>query len=145
MSRFSEVFFVDASSANTVTVDLRSLAQAKGAGDSPQDALNWLSGHCEEWLLLFDNADDTTLNLSAYFPPCSHGNILITSRNPATCIYALSPKSSCKVSNLTLDDARGLLLEIAGLRDDHSNEMEISATAIVQVMLLLSSCLGWWV
>lgn len=116
------------------------IARAKGTGESPQDALGWLSRQREEWLLLFDNADDTTLNLRNYFPRCSHGNILITSRNRDTRHYAPSQRSNCKVSDLTPDDARGLLLEIAGLKDGRSNETEKLATAIVKVILLSLAC-----
>src|SRR3984957_18633645 len=79
--RFSDVFFVDASTVETITTDLRSIAVAKGVGNSENDALNWLSRQRKEWLLLFNSADDTMLNLRDYFPRCSHGNILITSRN----------------------------------------------------------------
>jgi len=39
MSRFSEVFFVDSSSINTINGDLENIARAKGIGESPQDAL----------------------------------------------------------------------------------------------------------
>jgi len=51
--RFSEVFFVDASTVETITADLRSIAVTKGIGDSENDTLNWLSGQRKEWLLLF--------------------------------------------------------------------------------------------
>ena len=138
MSRFSEVFFVDASSITTITMDLENIAQANEAGKSAQNALTWLARQHEEWLLVFDNADDTTLNLHNYFPCCSHGNILITSRNRDTCIHAPSPKLIYKVSNLTPDDARCLLFAIAGQEDDHSNETEALATEIVKVTVSLS-------
>ena len=143
MFRFSEVFFLDASSANTITTDLENIARAKEAGDSPQDALAWLSRQHEEWLVLFDNADDTALNLRNYFPCCSHGNILITSRNHDTRIHASSPESNCKVSNLMPNDAKCLLLEIAAQRDNGSNtKTEELATAIVKVILPFLSCRG---
>jgi hypothetical protein len=135
MPRFSEVFFLDASSANTLSADLMNIAQAKGAGESLKDALGWLSRKQEEWLLLYDNADDTTLNLHNYFPHCSHGNILITSRNRDTHHYAPSLKSNCKVSDLTPEDAKALLLRMAGMMDGQSKETEMLATIIVKVML----------
>jgi hypothetical protein len=144
MPRFSEVFFVDASSSNTITIDLENIAQAKAAGESLQDALAWLAEQNGEWLLLFNNADDKTLNIGNYFPHCSHGNILITSRNRDTCFHARSPESNCKVSDLTPDDARCLLLTLAGQPDGHSNETDLLATAIVKVTLALLFCAGWW-
>ena len=138
------MFFVDASSSNTITTDLENIAQAKKAGESAQDALAWLARQNEEWLLLFNNADDTTLNLGNYFPCCSHGNILITSRNHETCLHAPRPESNCKISNLTPDDARCLLLAITGYGDGQANDAEVLATTIVKVIVLDLSCLEWW-
>jgi hypothetical protein len=142
MPRFSEVFFVDASSSNTITTDLENIAQAKAVGESSQNSLSWLARQHEEWLLLFNNADDTTLNLSDYFPCCSHGNILITTRNRETCLHARSPESNCKVSDLAPDDARCLLLVLAGQKDGQSNEADVLARAIVKVILSLVCCAG---
>jgi hypothetical protein len=135
MPRFSEVFFVDATSANTITTDFQNIAHVKEAGELPQDALSWLARQHEEWLLLFNNADDAKLNLRKYFPSCSHGNILITSRNHDTRLHAPSPQSNYNVSNLAPDDARCLLLAIVGHRDAYSKEPEVLATAIVKVIL----------
>jgi hypothetical protein len=132
LSRFSDVFFVDASTAKTITADLTSIALTKGAGDSEKDALVWLSGQCKEWLLLFNNADDTTLNLRDYFPCCSHGNVLITSRNRDTCLLAVGSQSSHRVSDLEPKEARDLLLEIAKLTK-HTKETETLAATIVKV------------
>src|SRR3984957_5138930 len=121
--RFSEVFFIDASTVETITADLRSIAVAKGAGDPENDALTCLSRKREEWLLLFNNADDTMLNLRDYFPCCSHGNILITSRNYDIRQHATGQRSHCKVSGLTETEAERLLLDVAGINDDeHADE-----------------------
>jgi hypothetical protein len=144
MPRFSEVFFVDASSSNTITTDLENIAQAKAVGKLSQDALSWLARQHEEWLLLFNNADDTTLNLGNYFPHCSHGNILITSRNRDTCLHARSPESNYKVSDLTPDDAKCLLLTLAGQLDGHSSESDVLATEIVKVTLAVLFCEEFW-
>jgi len=88
LSRFSDVFYVDASTQETISADLRQIALAKGMGESEKATLDWFSRKREEWLLLLDNADDPILNLRSYLPRCSHGNILITSRNRDTCVYA---------------------------------------------------------
>src|ERR1700722_14002082 len=144
LSRFSEVFFIDATTVDTITADLRSIAIDKGVGNSEKgwkDALNWLSKERKEWLLLFNNADDTGLNLRDYFPSCYHGNILITSRNRDVCQHATGRKSNCKVSGLTETDARCLLLEISGLIDEeHDDETERLASTIVKVRTI-STCL----
>ena len=131
--RFSEVFFVDASTVDTITADLRSIAVAKGAGGSENDALTCLSRKREEWLLLFNNADDTMLNLRDYFPPCAHGNILITSRNHDIRQHAMGQRSHCKVSGLTETEAERLLLDVAGINDEHADQNKILASTIVKV------------
>ena len=75
------MYFIDARTAETIAARLRNIAIAEGTGDSEQDALDLLAKQRKEWLLFFDNADDINLNLREYFPKCSHGNILITSRH----------------------------------------------------------------
>ena len=79
--RFSNVYFVDASTTNTIDTDLTNIALGKGIGDSMKNTVDWLATQDEEWLLLLNNADDPAMDLRDYFPHCSHGNILITSRN----------------------------------------------------------------
>src|ERR1700722_9518537 len=132
--RFSDVFFVDASTVETITVDLRNIAVTKGIGDSENNALNWLSRQCKEWLLLFNNADNTMLNLRDYFPHCAHGNILITSRNHDIPQHATGQRSRCKVSGLTETEAGCLLLDVADINDDeHADQNKILASTIVKV------------
>ena len=134
LSRFSAVFYVDASTKETMSAGLINIALAKGIGDSEEATLDWLSGQHEEWLLVLDNADNPNLNLHPYLPSCTHGNILITSRNRDTCFYAMQ---SCHVSDMRPEDARDLLLKVA--RHEHDNETEAVATTIVKVQLLCLS------
>jgi hypothetical protein len=131
--RFSEVFFIDASSIETITSDLKNIALAKGVGDSAEDALRWLSRLVEEWLLVFDNADDPTLNFRNFFPRSSHGNIIITSRNSETRILAPDLRSESKVSRLSPDDAIDLLIKIARVTPDESGQTRTLAADIVKV------------
>jgi len=131
LSRFSDIFYVDASTKETISADLGQIAIAQGIGESEKVTLDWLSGQRKEWLLLLDNADDPTSNLRSYFPHCSHDNILITSRNRDTCTHA---RQYCQVSEMSPQDARDLFLEIARL--ENSTEIEALATTIVKVDLL---------
>ena len=126
---FSDVFFIDATTAQTIDADLKNIALGKKIGEIANDTIIWLTGKREEWLILFDNADDTTLNLSQFFPPCSHGNILITSRNRETLIHA--PGFNYHVGSLTLEDARDLLLDI--IKRVITDETRVLAEAIVKV------------
>ena len=127
------MYFIDASTAETIKAGLRNIAIADGTGESERDALDLLAKQRKEWLLFFDSADDIHLNLREYFPKCSHGNILITSRNRETRHHALNQRSNCKVSGLTAEEAKGLLLEIAGLGETLTDEVESLAMTIVKV------------
>ena len=111
MDSFWKVFLIDASTVGTISSDLEAIARAEGIGEAANDTLHWLSAHCKEWLLIFDNADDPKIDLHDWFPTCYHGNILITSRNPETCTHA--PQSNCKVANMAHEDAIDLLLATA--------------------------------
>jgi hypothetical protein len=98
-------------------------------GNSAEATLQWLSRKNDEWLLFFDNADDTSLNLLKYFPLSSNGNIIVTTRNDETRIHA--PQSNLTVSSLTPDDAKDLLLKITDMREN-SEEIISQARNVVK-------------
>ena len=83
--RFSHVFWVDASSVESVTISLRgissiSAAQASCLDDSVDSVLQWISGIQEEWLIVFDNADVLPVyEVEKFIPQGNRGNVLITS------------------------------------------------------------------
>ena len=146
MSRFSDIFYVDASTKETISVGLTNIALSQGIGESEEAALEWFSRQREEWLLVLDNADDPTVNFRPYLPACSHGNILITSRNRDTCVYA---PQFCHVSDMRPEDARDLLLKVA--RHEHNDETVRLATTIVKVYFYAclsgqynNYCAGTW-
>ncbi|KAJ7633632.1 hypothetical protein DFH06DRAFT_1101081 [Mycena polygramma] len=126
-SRFTHIFLVDASTVATIETGLQSIA-----GGTIQNALNWLTAKQEQWLLLFDNADDPKINLNSYFPRCNHGNIIITSRNPGLKVYA---GSHTLVSDMEEAEAVKLLLLCAA--QEHTSGNEQIAAHIVQEL----SCL----
>ena len=135
-SRFSDVFLVDASNEETITSDLKSIALARKIGESEQDTLDWLSTKRDEWLLLLNNADNTTFNLRTYCPICYHGNILITTRNRN--IRDFAPQSNIQISGMEPEEARNLLLTRAGLGELNHNVKALAMT-IVRVNCLTSS------
>jgi GTPase SAR1 family protein len=60
--RLSHVFWIDASSEESIAMSLRGIssipaAQASFVDDSVESVLWWMSGIQEEWLIVFDNAD----------------------------------------------------------------------------------------
>ncbi|KAJ7458434.1 hypothetical protein FB451DRAFT_960109, partial [Mycena latifolia] len=83
-------------------------------------------------LLLFDNADDPKINLHKFFPQCTHGNILITSRNPGLRVYA---GSHALVSDMEETDAVELLLKSAAVATTLANKD--TAAEIVKALCYL--------
>ena len=81
------MFWVDASSLESINMSLRGIssipvAQVSCLDGSAESVLHWISCIQEEWLIVFDNADDLSPDAVAKFiPPGNRGNILITSRN----------------------------------------------------------------
>lgn len=97
----------------------------KNIGSTYLNALHWLSKETE-WLLLFDNADAALVNLAHFLPPYNHGNIIITSRNSETCLYASSHSlvSDFKEMNgvqLGLTDSKDDTEDSATTDDSHSS------------------------
>jgi hypothetical protein len=124
------------------------IARESGTGNTTQDALRWFSQQRKEWLLLFDNADDPNVNLRKLFPPCNHGNVIITTRNEACRFHA--PHSNHHVSGMDPDEAVNLLLTSSMVEPSQENcslaytivkELGYLALAIAQVGAYIShSC-----
>ncbi|KAJ7875955.1 P-loop containing nucleoside triphosphate hydrolase protein [Mycena leptocephala] len=147
-SLFADIFFLDASTTATIDTGLKSIATLKNIGSSSQDALKWLVTNQEDWLLFYDNADDPKIDLNRFIPQCNHGNIIITTRNPALRSYA---GAHFAVSDMEQSDAVELLLKSASQEIVLANQ-EIAAKielcclplAIVQAgaFILQSGALG---
>ena len=81
------MFWIDASSLESINMSFKGISgisagQASYLDSSAASALHWISTIQEEWLIVFDNADNLPPNVVAEFiPPGNRGNILITSRN----------------------------------------------------------------
>ncbi|KAJ7438590.1 FabD lysophospholipase-like protein [Mycena latifolia] len=134
-SRFPDVYFIDSSSQQTIKYDLVTLALVKKVGKTFQDSLLWLSHQHTEWLIVFNNADDINLNLSQYFPSGSHGNILVTSRNPDLGQLA---QATYKVEQMALEEAIDLLLSAArydimevGNRDVSKRIVQVCCVSVI--------------
>ncbi|KAJ7120135.1 P-loop containing nucleoside triphosphate hydrolase protein [Mycena epipterygia] len=128
-SNFTDIFFIDSSSIETIETGLKNIAKTKAVGESAQNALQWLRSKQDEWLLFFDNADDPKINLNDYFPQCDHGNIIITSRNPGLVVHA---SSHSVVSDKEEIDAVDLLLRSAG--EEATDDNKTAALQIVKVL-----------
>ncbi|KAK0493608.1 hypothetical protein EDD18DRAFT_1078291, partial [Armillaria luteobubalina] len=78
-SRFTYIWFFNATSDATLAADFRKLGKAACVGESVNDIRDFLEKMHEDWLVIFDNADDPKVDLSKYIPQCNHGNVIITS------------------------------------------------------------------
>ncbi|KAJ7854241.1 hypothetical protein B0H13DRAFT_1189095 [Mycena leptocephala] len=131
-SQFTDKFFLDGSTAETIETGLKNIALAKNSGNLSQDALKWLTNNQEDWLLFYDNADDPKLDLKRFMPQCNHGNIIITTRNPALRGYA---GAHFAVSDMEENDAVALLLKSAAQEIVPVNK-EIAAKIVKELCYL---------
>ncbi|QRV76327.1 hypothetical protein RhiJN_04342 [Ceratobasidium sp. AG-Ba] len=147
--RYKDVFYIDASSSATIEADLKSIALAKKAGSDPNDALIWLAENGAQSLLVYNNADDTKLDLSRYFPACVQVNILVTTRNHRNTALACDIESQLHISDMLEKDARKLLAKTAGISENLDSaaenllkELGYFALAIVQAgaYIRINSC-----
>ena len=108
-------------------------------GDAEQSvdaSLRWLANESNRrWMLFFDNADDVDLNLKTFFPPCTSGNILVTTRNRELRHYA-AKGSDQNVAGMEHDDATKLLLHLSQVEE--TDENKILAAQMAQVLSVIS-------
>jgi hypothetical protein len=97
---------VDATSIETVIPSLEDIARAND-GSTIEDALLSLASRNAKsnWIMFFNNANDPEPELSEYFPKCTHGNIIITTRNRQAERYGIGPGSDFTVSGMEHDEA----------------------------------------
>ena len=127
---FSEIFYVDATNEQTLRADLEAIAPGN-MRRSAEASLHWLASQSNgNWLLVFDNADNVDLKLNLFFPSCSFGNILVTTRNRELRHYT-AKDADADVKGMDLKDAKNLLLIQA--RAEVSDENITLAETIVQV------------
>ena len=113
-SRFSNIFWIDASSETNIELELMQIAQANSIsqeGKQSESVLQWIS-QGTNWLMIFDGADGHYHIVEKFLPPGNGGNILITSRNVGLKRISLT---SLKVLNMAEGEAALLLLKSASL------------------------------
>lgn len=123
--RFWETFFVDATSIETISSSLKEIAKTVHLDEDTNDVLEWLASQNRRWLILFDNADDPKIDLSTYFPRCTTGDILITTKNNQMIVHANGKKPHCRVQEMEHEEAKTLLLARAELEDSEGTKKDI--------------------
>ncbi|QRV85951.1 nephrocystin-3 protein [Ceratobasidium sp. AG-Ba] len=116
--RFDEVFYVDATSEETILSHLAMIAVVKKAGETSNDALAWLARQSQNWLLIFNNADFDSRILEKFLPRSSYGKVIVTTRNHGMVALAHGAEADYSVSGMSRDDALKLLLEASQAKGD---------------------------
>ncbi|KAG9121470.1 hypothetical protein FRC07_002564 [Ceratobasidium sp. 392] len=124
---WSDIVFVDATTQDTAVSALVGFAKAKKIGDAHTDTIKWLSACRERWLMVFDNADDPSLDIRGFFPPGDHGSILVTTRISQLALLAQGPEPECSVLSMHPGEALELFLKTARLQDAELSETERNA------------------
>ncbi|CAE6347231.1 unnamed protein product [Rhizoctonia solani] len=123
--KWGEVIYIDASTQESIENALKDVAIVKKVGNTYQSALQWLESYHNPWLLVLDNADDSSLSIRDYIPRGNHGSVIITTRLSGTVSLARGPHSSCNISSMGPDDALTLLLKCARLHDQELSPEEL--------------------
>ena len=95
------------------------------------DFKRYLTNSLEPWLLILDNADDPSLDISQYFPVGNRGSIIVTSRNPECRCHATV--GSRELREMESDDAINLLLRSGDLPSE-SQDLRLLALPIAQTL-----------
>ena len=132
--RLSHVFWVDASSVESITMSLRGISSisAGRASDSVESVLHWMSGIQEEWLIVFDNADVPPVYVvERFLPSGNRGNILITSRNQSMG-RVVSSENIIEINEMEEADAITLLLKASRL-DVSAEHVEVAKKIVTEL------------
>lgn len=117
------VFYVDATTAETLETSFVAIAKARGIGESTDMALRWMSNLDEEFFLYFDNADDHNINLREYFPRSDYARVLITTRlRDAQQHYGSARDSVIHLGPLSESEAVELLALVTMVDPDGSQQ-----------------------
>ncbi|CAE6473718.1 unnamed protein product [Rhizoctonia solani] len=131
--RWDHLLYVDASSEETIKSALTDFAVVKSIGKTHEDTIRWLESCREQWLVVFDNADDSSVQIRRCIPGGHHGSIIITTRLTDLAILAKGPGSVCHLSRMSHGDGLALLIKAARLEDRTLSDSEMqAATALLQ-------------
>ncbi|PVH78576.1 hypothetical protein DL98DRAFT_634269 [Cadophora sp. DSE1049] len=115
--RFWGIFCIDATSPETAEHSFSKIAKIGNVepseGSNLRAAKDWLSSLERPWLLLVDNADDTSHPLEEYFPEGERGCVLVTTRDPTKRVHGTVGPYYYHFEKLAIYEANDLLLKAA--------------------------------
>ena len=130
---FWGIFFADVSSICAAEQSFSKLARSCQVGDNREAFQKWLASRTEHWLLVLDNADDLSVDLSPYFPIGARGTIIITTRNPQHDLYKKAGGGSAQVDKMDSDEATALLLKASNAHENDKSSRS-GAQHVVQLL-----------
>ena len=130
------MFWVDGSSEQSIEQGFSKIAKSCQIEDDLLSIRTWLSNISQQWLLIFDNADDPSIDISHYFPVGSRGVIIITTRNPECKVH--QTVGSYEFAGMEVEEAVDLLLKAIGTDDLSSQASRLMARNIVTTLGNLS-------
>ncbi|RMJ26427.1 hypothetical protein PHISP_02699 [Aspergillus sp. HF37] len=100
---------------------------------------NWLERECNEWFMVIDNADEASLfesdggiqnksgpeSIVKYLPECSHGSILVTTRNRAAGVKFTRSRAADLVEVKTMNEMESKCLIKSNLTEHIPADFEI--------------------
>ena len=114
---------------------------------------DWLTKKFKaQWLIVFDNADDTQLffprqqeiagppheGLGRYIPECAHGSILVTTRNKQAGSRFVHGRLPIEVSNMTTHESSQLMRNVLESNSIHDDDIASLATRLENLPLALA-------
>ncbi|PPR02114.1 hypothetical protein CVT26_008844 [Gymnopilus dilepis] len=136
-NEYTHIFWIDASSADTVAAGLKALTvntsavRSASSDDSLESLLKWLALLSQAWLLILDNAND---QVHKFIPSGTSGDILITSRDRSVRRHTTV---DIEIDKMSEEDAVSLLMRASHCNDPSSPKMLATARAIVQELYCL--------
>ena len=130
--RFWAIFWIDASSQTTAQQGFLAIARACETKEDPEAIRQWLSNAQEPWLLIIDNADDPSMDISKFFPAGNRGSILVTTRNPDCRIHATV--GSYEFGEMDPEEAVTLFLRAAGVEDTTAEIVRKEAAVVAKTL-----------
>jgi tetratricopeptide (TPR) repeat protein len=124
---------VDVDKASTAESDFIAIAKLLGHSvEGVPNALQVLANIKQSWLLILDNADDPDFDYQIYFPPGTHGAVLMTSRVPECKVY--SPEQFEALEGLGNEDSKELLLKAANIPKESWRSYNDQAETVIQLL-----------
>lgn len=140
---FGAVFWLEAGGVSQLASDFGRIAthlgleeadEARDLESSIEIAKAWLSrpskgldGEKDNWLLIFDNADNLDV-ITDYVPYNGNGSILVTSRDPFAKGYFFSNGSGIDLEPLSRDESAVLLRKLITRKEEAENADEQAAS-----------------